>query len=168
MLRNIICFQVGWFACVLGAANHHAWLGVIASIGLLLWHLLASNDWMTERRLILLAMLIGLLFDWGLMRLGWISFQPLEFWPVQIQPPWMILLWAMFATTLNLSLSWLKTKPLLAIALGAISGPLAYWGGSNLGALKLIDFSGAMVYLSVGWAIAVPALLKIASSNRSL
>jgi len=32
MLRNIICFQLGWFSCVLGAANHYPWLGVLASI----------------------------------------------------------------------------------------------------------------------------------------
>jgi len=71
---------------------------------------------------------------------------------------------ALFATTLNFSLNWLKTRSLIAIILGAISGPLAYWGGSKLGALKIIEPSGAMIYLSLGWAIVVPALLKIASS----
>jgi hypothetical protein len=28
----------------------------------------------------------------------------------------------------------------------------------------MVDFSAAMIYLSIGWAIAVPALLKMASS----
>lgn len=164
MLRNIIFFQLGWFACVLGAANNYAWLGVLASICLLAWHLVASKNWISEGGLILLTMLIGFLFDFALMSLGWISFAPLKFWPAQLPPPWMIFLWALFATTLNFSLNWLKTRSLIAIILGAISGPLAYWGGSKLGALKLIEPSGAMIYLSLGWAIVVPALLKIASS----
>jgi Protein of unknown function (DUF2878) len=164
MLRNIICFQLGWFTCVLGAAHHHPWLGVLVSIFLLVCHLLASGNWIREGRLILLTMLIGFLFDFVLMSLGWIWFEPLEFWSAQLPPPWMILLWALFATTLNFSLNWLKTKSPLAIILGAISGPLAYWAGSKLGALKLIELNGAMIYLGVGWAIVLPALLKIASS----
>jgi len=164
MLRNIISFQLGWFSCVLGAAHHHAWLGVLASIGLIGWHLKVSNNWIGESCLIILAMLMGLVFDFLPLSFGWISFGSLAFWPDQIPPPWMILLWGMFATTLNVSLNWLKTRSIVAIILGALAGPLAYWGGARLGALEMVDFSAAMIYLSIGWAVAVPVLLKMASS----
>lgn len=164
MLRNIISFQLGWFSCVLGAANHYPWLGVLASIGLIAWHLKVSNNWIGEAYLIFLAMLVGLVFDFLPLSFRWISFESLAFWPDQIPPPWMIFLWGMFATTLNISLNWLKTRLFVAILLGAFSGPIAYWGGARLGALEMVDFSAAMIYLSIGWAIAVPALLKMASS----
>ena len=163
MLRNIICFQLGWFACVLGAANQQPWLGVLFSMCLLAWHITASKDQIGEVYLVLLAMLIGVLFDLVPISFGWISFESLAFWPSQIPPQWMIFLWGMFATTLNVSLNWLKNKPSVAIVLGALAGPLAYWGGASLGALKIVEFKAAMIYLSIGWAIAVPALLKIAS-----
>lgn len=167
MLINILTFQLGWFACILGAANNYPWLGVLISTFLLAWHLAGSKHWINEGRLILLTMLIGALFDFVPLSLGWISFKPLAFWPSQLPPPWMIFLWAMFATTLNLSLRWLKPKMLLATAIGGIAGPLAYWSGSKLEAITLIDFRSAMIYLAIGWAIAVPVLLKIASSNES-
>ncbi len=164
MLSNIICFQLGWFSCVLGAASDHAWLGVLASICLIAWHLKVSNNWIGEGYLIILAMLIGFVFDFLPLNFGWISFESLALWPDHIPPPWMIFLWGMFATTLNVSLNWLKTRSIVAMLLGALAGPLAYWGGARLGALEIVDFSAAMIYLSIGWAVAVPALLKIASS----
>ena len=164
MLSNIICFQIGWFSCILGAANHYPWLGALASICLIAWHLKISSNWKNEGFLIILAMLIGLIFDFLPLSFGWVSYESSPFWPDQIPPPWMIFLWGMFATTVNVSLKWLKTRSVFAILLGALAGPLAYWGGARLGALEIVDFSAAMIYLSLGWAIAVPALLKMASS----
>jgi len=75
----------------------------------------------------------------------------------------MVMLWALFASTINVSLRWLKHKRELAIFIGAIAGPVAYWSGARLGALQLSHFNAAMIYLSIGWAIVVPILLKIAS-----
>ena len=88
----------------------------------------------------------------------------LDFWRAALPPPWMIGLWALFASTLNVSLNWLKKHTALAILLGAISGPLCYWAGERLGALSLLNFNSAMVYLALGWAIAVPLLLKLATA----
>jgi hypothetical protein len=105
-----------------------------------------------------------LVFDSLLLQLGWVSFEPVAYWPDALSPPWMIALWALFASTLNISLNWLKKYTLLAYLLGAVSGPLCYWAGERLGALHLVNFNMAMVYLAVGWAIAVPLLLKVAST----
>ncbi len=37
-------------------------------------------------------------------------------------PPWILALWALFASTLNASLGWLQDRLLLAAVLGALSG----------------------------------------------
>jgi hypothetical protein len=111
-----------------------------------------------------MAALFGLVFDSLLLQLGWVSFEPVAYWPDALSPPWMIALWALFASTLNISLNWLKKYTLVACLLGAISGPLCYWAGERLGALHLVNFNNAMLYLAVGWAIAVPLLLKVATA----
>ena len=168
MLLNIVCFQLGWFACVLGAANQHPWLGVLMAIFLLTFHILRSKNSAVEIRLIVVAMIFGLLFDLIPLSLGWIKFEPVAFWPSQLPPPWMICLWGLFASTLNISLNWLKSRFLIAFILGAVSGPLCYWAGYQLNALNLASFNYVMVYLMVGWALAVPFLLNLASSNELL
>ncbi len=161
MFINILGFQLGWFACVLGGANQLAWLGVFIALLILSVHVLRANDPAFEVRLLLSALIIGLIFDGIPKSLGWITFAPVPYWPEQLSPPWMVMLWGLFASTINISLSWLKGKQSLAIIIGAIAGPLTYWSGARLGALQFGNFNAAMIYLSIGWAIAVPVLLRI-------
>ncbi len=163
MLINIIGFQLGWFSCILGSAYQLPWLGVLSAAIILLAHTARSQHWPSEVSLLLAAMFIGLIFDAMALNLGWITFMPVSYWPSALPPPWMIMLWALFASTMNSSLSWLKPRLWLAILLGAIAGPMCYWAGAKLGALKITDLKFAMVYLSVGWAIILPTMLKIAS-----
>lgn len=163
MLFNIIGFQIGWFACVLGAAYLSPWLGVLNALVILTLHLSRSKQKRAEIRLLLLAAVFGLVFDSVLLQLNGVTFSPMAFWPDALSPPWMISLWALFASTLNISLAWLKKHTALAVLLGGLAGPLCYWAGERLGALSLPNFSLAMLYLAMGWAIAVPLLLKLAS-----
>jgi len=77
-------------------------------------------------------------------------------------PPWILGLWALFATTLNVSLNWLKGRWLVAALLGGIAGPLSYWAGARLGAVVLVEPVPALVALSIGWAILMPLLMALA------
>jgi non-ribosomal peptide synthetase component F len=77
----------------------------------------------------------------------------------------MVALWAMFATTLNVSLRALRARPWLAAALGAAGGPLAYYAGARLGALQLADFHAGLAAIAVGWAWLTPLLLASARRN---
>ncbi len=76
----------------------------------------------------------------------------------------MIALWANFATTLNLSLAGLQTRPWLAALLGLVCGPLAYWGGAGLGAMTFITPLPALITLALGWALLTPLLLALAAT----
>jgi len=166
MLINIIGFQVGWFACVLSATNHYPWWGVLVSSIIMVLHIARSNDSKAETRLIIAAMLIGLLFDSIPLALGWINFSQMSFWADYLPPVWMICLWGLLATTINTGLSWLKNKIWLAAIIGGLSGPISYWGGSRLGGLQILNINAALVYLTLGWALAVPLLLKISVQNN--
>lgn len=164
MLLNILGFQIGWFACVLGSANQMPWLGVLISCLVILVHLLRTSERVFECKFFGVAVIIGIIFDGIPQSLGWIAFSPVTFWPEALPPPWMIMLWALFASTINISLSWLQNRKTLAMLIGAIAGPLSYWSGARLGALQLINPSAAIIYLSIGWGAIVPVLLKIAAS----
>ena len=166
MLFNLVGFQIGWFSCVLGGANQLPWIGVLIASVVLLAHVARSDDPVFECKLLFTALIIGLIFDGIPQSLGWITFGHVNFWPDILPPPWMVVLWALFASTLNISLAWLQNKKFLAILIGAISGPLSYWSGARLGALSLTHATAALIYLAIGWGLIVPILLKIAASKQ--
>jgi hypothetical protein len=70
-------------------------------------------------------------------------------------------MWAIFATTLNISLRWLKGRWLVAILSGAIAGPLAYYAGARLGGVVFTDQTIALIALSMGWAVLMPLLMAL-------
>jgi len=71
-------------------------------------------------------------------------------------------MYALFATTLNVSLNWLHGRWLLAVVLGGVSGPLAYWAGARLGAVTMPSPELALGALAVGWAALMPAFMVLA------
>ena len=81
-----------------------------------------------------------------------------------LPPPWMVALWANFATTLNLSLAGLQSRPWLTALLGLVGGPLAYWGGAKLGAMTFVAPLPALIALALGWAVLTPLLLALAAT----
>jgi hypothetical protein len=163
---NLLLFQVAWFAAVLGAAGGMAWLGPLALIPVLGVHLALQEDRHGELRLILVAAAIGFLFDTLMVATG--AFTPVQsLVPRPFSPPWMVGLWMNFAATLNVSLSWLQGRIMLAAVFGGIGGPLAYYSGAKLGATETIPSLTGMVMLAVGWAIMTPLLAWLAVRLRN-
>jgi hypothetical protein len=157
---NFVLFQVGWFACVLGAARQLPWLGVFVVLAIVAWHLSQARQPKSEVILLLIALLIGGLFDQMLLSLNLVSYQA-HGWNTALVPAWILALWAVFVSTLNVSLRWMRGKWLVAILFGAIGGPLAYMGADKLGAATLNALPASYIALSIGWAILTPLLLKI-------
>ena len=161
MIVNVVLFQLGWFACVLGAANGHAREGALAAALIVALHIARAAQPGREALLAAAAALLGALFESALVQTGWVRFDAgvlLE----GAAPYWMVALWALFATTLNESMRMLQTRPWIAALFGAIGGPLAYYGGARLGALDLVQPVAMLAALAVGWAIATPLLLSLA------
>ena len=160
LIINFILFQIGWFACVLGAGKQLPWLGVIVVAVIVAWHLLQAKQVKPELVLLVIALLIGGMFDQLMLMNGLISYQA-HGWSISLLPAWILALWAVFVTVLNVSLRWMRKKWLVAILFGAIGGPLAYMGAEKLGAVTLNALPMSYVALSVGWGILTPLLLKI-------
>lgn len=159
---NFIAFQLGWLACVIGAAQGMPWLGPLAALMALAWHLRQTTDARRELNWILAAVAVGSLFDQALLSLGWISFASSS-WPAWLLPAWMVSLWLLFCTTLNVSMRWMHRRWLIAIVFGAIGGPLAYLAGAKLGAMNFLHTEAMLIALAIGWGCLMPALLWVSA-----
>jgi len=161
VLVNFVAFQLGWFACVLGAAHGLPWAGTGVALAIVAWHLTRAARPRAEIGLVLIAAGIGALWDSGLSALGWIRY-PSGVLIEGAAPYWIVAMWMLFATTLNVSLAWLRRNLPLAAVFGALGGPLAYLGGAKLGALTFGAQEAALVALALGWAVLTPLLLRLA------
>lgn len=159
---NVLLFQLGWFACVLGAAHGLPWLGVGAAAPIVAWHVARAVRPRRELALIAVAVLIGALFETLLAQSGWLRFDDAGMLIAGTAPVWMVALWALFATTLNVSMRALRSRWVVAVLLGAVGAPLAYWGGARLGALELVTAGPALAAIAVGWAGLTPLLFSAA------
>ncbi len=158
---NIVLFQAAWFACVLGAAHGVAWIGVAVAAAVVAWHALRAPQPATELALVAAALAIGALFDSALAASGWLEFAP-PAPAAYLAPYWILAMWALFATTLNVSLGWLHRRLALAAVIGMLAGPLSYWAGARLGALELVEPAAALIALALGWTAILPGLLALA------
>jgi uncharacterized protein DUF2878 len=161
MALNVVAFQAGWLACVLSAAYGSPAAGLAAAAAVVAWHATQAARPAQELKLVAMAVLIGVFWDSALVALGWLAFAPYALLE-KLAPYWILALWAMFATTLNVSLGWLRGRWLLAALLGALAGPLSYWAGAKLGAVVLLKPVPALAALAIGWAVILPALLALA------
>jgi hypothetical protein len=161
VVANFAAFQIGWFACVLGAAHDLPWAGTIVAAVIIVTHAFSAARPLEELKLVAFAFLIGLAWDSGLVTLGWLDFKS-GYLIYHMAPHWILALWALFAITLNVSLAWLKERLLTAAVLGAIAGPLAYWGGVRLGAVTFAEPMPAAIALAAGWALFTPVLALLA------
>lgn len=161
LVLNVLLFQIGWFACVLGAAKGLPWAGVAVAAAVVGWHLARATRPKREFALVAVAALAGAAFETVLVHTGWVQFDSgvlLQGFP----PYWMVALWAVFATTLNVSLRWLRGRPALSAVLGGVGGPAAYYAGAQVGALELAAAGAALAAIGAGWAVLAPALLGAA------
>ncbi len=161
LLINFVAFQLGWFACVLGAANGLPWLGpvVVAAAWPCTWPRRAAP--LPELYLVLAAMVLGLVADSVLLATGWLSYS-VGLWLPGLAPYWIVAMWALFATTLNVSMGWMRGRPVLTVLMGAVGGPLSYLAGEKLGAIELTQPVQALAALALAWAIAMPLLMWLA------
>ena len=161
-LWNFLAFQAGWFACVLGGANHLPWLGVMSVFVLMVMHVFLAVKPGDELKLMGVTALIGIFWDSLLVSMGWLVY-PSGTLVAGTAPVWIVALWLNLAMTLNLSLAWLKGRWKLAALFGAVGGPLAYYAGAKLGGVQFAEPAWAVVSLAVGWSVIMPLLTVLAT-----
>lgn len=161
LLLNFGMFKIGWLSSVIGGAQQLPWLGPLAMFLIVAIHLFRATEPERELALVMLSGMIGACFDSVLVAMNWVTY-PSGLFLESMAPYWIISMWMLFATTLNVSLRWLKGRYLLAAILGLIAGPLAYIGGEKLGGILFVDRTAGLVVLSIGWGLIMPVLVALA------
>lgn len=167
VLINFAAFQIAWFSSVIGAAKQMPWLGPVALLVVLAIHLRQARRPQAELMLVVACGLVGIFFDSLLVVFGWVAYpsgQISEF----LAPYWIVTMWMLFGTTLNLSMGWLKGRPWLAAAFGAFGGPASYIAGQKLGGIIFVDYYVALIALAIGWAVFMPLLLIVAERYNGM
>ncbi|MBS0579104.1 MAG: DUF2878 domain-containing protein [Proteobacteria bacterium] len=165
-LFNFAGYQAVWLVAVLGAGRGLAWPGLLASAAFAGAQLALSATRAADARLVAVALLAGVLIDGALAASGLLTYAaPRPALPPGGAPVWILALWVAFALTLNHSLSWLKGRPGLAVTLGILGGPFAYWGAQRLSGAVSPQAPAwrAGMALAVGWAAAMWFLTRLAA-----
>ena len=154
-LINYTLYQIGWFACVLGAASQRPWTGCLIGTILVGVHLALSVERVLEVRLVVLATAVGAAVEMIQIAAGTYRFTSGTVNDA-LPPPWLLAMWAQFATTFRFSLRSVVTRPVLAVLFGAAGGPIAFLAGERLGAVTLLPpLAQSLLRLSISWAIAL-------------
>jgi hypothetical protein len=161
IITNFLVFQLGWLACVLGGANHLPWAGTGVAAAAVAWHLSQAAAPGRELALILIVGVWGAFWDSLLVASGLLVY-PSGTLIAGTAPHWIVAMWLLFATTLNVSLRWLRQRAALAMLFGALGGPLAYYAGAQLGGVQMPHLFAALAALAVGWAVFMPLLIMLA------
>ncbi len=162
VLINAVAFKVAWLSTIFGGANELPAVGPLVVMVAVAIHLTRAHEPRRELTLILLTGAIGLSWDSVMVAGGWLEY-PSGTFVAGLAPYWILGMWMLFATTLNVSFRWLHSRPVVACAMGAIFGPLSYLAGSAAGAVDIVQPAAVYLALSVGWAILMPGLLMLAS-----
>jgi hypothetical protein len=160
ILINALVFQAGWLCCVLAGAHRLPWLGTLTALLIVAWHVGRAAVPRRELTLVLSAGAIGALWDSLLVYAGLLQY-PSGILVPGSAPHWIVAMWLLFATTLNVSLRWLRGRPVLAAALGAAGGPGAYLAGWKLGGVQIPELAPALLALGAGWALFMPLLIRL-------
>jgi len=157
---NYLLYHIGWLAVVLGVAANFVWLGSLVAVVLIVLHLAWVIRPGHEMRLLAAGGITGFVTDSLLVSCGLLSFE-VGILVDGVAPPWIVLLWIQFATTLRFSLRWLLSYPWLMSATGAIGGPAAYAAGAELG---VVSVTGPETFaaLAVIWTFSLPCLAWVA------
>jgi len=162
MLANFVATQAAWFAAVLGATHGRPDLGIYPALAVVAWHLSTVARPRVEALLVAAVAALGLLAETVVVALGHATFVSGQ-WHPALPPAWLVALWAVFAVTLNVTLRWLHGRPLLAAALGALAGPVAFASGVRLGAARFVDPAAAIATLVVEWGVMMPLLVALSA-----
>ena len=162
-LKNLVLFKIGWVACVaFAAAGNPTW--AIASVAAIVALHLASVAVPVKEALFLSASaLIGLLWETVLVQTGLFAY-PANGGPTPLAPYWIIAMWALFATTINYGMRWIKKSWLIAAVVGLVGGPIAFYAGASVGAVEFRDTFWALIAVGVGWAFLLPFLCIISDT----
>jgi hypothetical protein len=167
LVVNLSLFKIGWLACVLTAAASMPFVGTAVVGVAVLVHLLLAKDYNGELQILLFAAFLGLAWESLLVATGIVQYSAEPFLP-GLAPYWIVAMWVLFATTLNIGMRWLRKSLVIAAVAGAIGGPLSFLAGEKAGAVMFADTTIALLVIGLGWAVLLPLLVRFAIRSEKV
>jgi hypothetical protein len=163
---NFVLFQAAWFSCVISGAHQTPLIAVAVSSAVIAVNLSTRKKLYSELRLMAAVTGIGFCVDSANLLAGVFSLRIASF--DFICPLWLVLIWAVFGTTLRSSLGWLAGRYWLSAALGAVAGAPSYFAGAKLGAVTMnSNWIFSAIALTVTWALVMPLLVWLAHGRSA-
>lgn len=153
-IANGLGSQIGWFACILGAAHGSWWFGpIVVSIYLIVHFLFLQRHQLKGEILFLVtSSLLGVVVD-SLKKITGLIVYNADSSPAYLAPVWIVAMWTLFASTFGASMAWIQGRVWIAALLGAIFGPTSYIAGMRFGAVKFgSSLMVTVAILSLVWA----------------
>lgn len=138
------------------------WLGPVAVSSGIAWHPTRKNVPQGELALVIFAGVFDFLADLVLIRIGGLAYAG-STETAMLGTNWIVALWMASATSVNVSLAWIRGWVALGTIIGIIGGLVAYTGGRRLGvvAFDLLDPRGILC-LGFVWGVGIPLLIHAA------
>lgn len=165
---NMACFYGGWLICMHEATGPTPYFGSLVVAALLVYHMIFTHAFWVDAILIASLAILGTIIDSAYIWTGLIDYQGGYSCCPSIAPLWITSLWALYASSVNHSLEWLKLHLyLIAAPLGAAGAISSYLVGVELGAIT-IHHSPVVTFAIIGlvWSVIVPASLIFADRLR--
>lgn len=158
---NFVAFQAAWFATVVAAARGHEWLGIAAASVVLLVHCWIARTRRGELAFLCASVPIGFVVNEFLQRTDAVVGVG-DIWPSSMSPLWLLVMWPLFATLFNESMSWMRGRFVVGVVFGVVGAPLSYLGGVRMGAIHVNDDPWHWVTLvALAWGITMPVMLAL-------
>ena len=158
---NLALFKAGWFAVVFFAAAQLPAAATIAAIVVVALHLWQSPNRKAEFTLVAISALVGFGWESLLVAAEVLQYDTGSLIP-GTAPLWIVAMWMLFATTLNVGMRWLRRSPMIAIMAGLVGGPLAFLAGQGAGAVTLSEPVYSVMIIGLGWGLLLPILVTVA------
>ena len=162
VIKNLAFFKIGWVACVMFAAAGEPLLATLSVVAVAVVHLTSVKAPVKEALLLLAAAVIGLGWESFMVWTGLVQYTGYE--SALLAPYWIVAMWVLFATTVNHGLRWTKRNLWVAALAGLLGGPMAFFGGMNLGAVEFSHTAAALTVIGLGWALLLPVLTLVADT----
>ena len=166
MLINLSLFKAGWLAAVFSAAASLPLAGTVVIAVAALVHLWRAEQPEDELRLLALAAGIGFVWESLLVSGGLVQYSTAAILP-GIAPYWIVAMWVLFATTLNIGMRWLRKSTTVAVIAGAAGGPLSFLAGEKAGAVSFPNPTVSLFVIGLGWAVFLPMLVRFAARGEA-
>lgn len=159
---QLICYYVSWFSSMLLAAQQQSWIALIIGCCVLslqlFWQYRVAKDTNDLLRFVAIISICGMVSDSVMVWFNLIVYQDNMFYPY-LCPPWIMLLWPVFAVLIHSLLKSLWARPILSAPLSSVGFMLAYQAGAAFGAATLVHGWWSAIAIGAIWMLALPAIM---------